>query len=180
MSIDWKFIGELEGYHLKGYVPDASGSQSGVTVATGVDLGQMPAADLDLMPPDLAKRLRRYVGLRGTYAREELDVHPLIVTDAEAAILNDLAQRRTLAPLRFAFEREAKARFDDQPSAFQTVVASVTYQYGSPWKRTPNFWARVVARDIPGMIACLSHFGDRYPTRRRKEADYLKSALMRA
>jgi Bacterial toxin homologue of phage lysozyme, C-term len=41
MAVDWKFIGTLEGAGiLKGYVPVSQTSNSGVTIATGVDLGQ--------------------------------------------------------------------------------------------------------------------------------------------
>ena len=52
-QIDWAFIGSLEGEAIpKGYVPSDS---SGVTVATGVDLGQraMP----ELVAPGLAAAL---------------------------------------------------------------------------------------------------------------------------
>ena len=38
--IDFTFIEKLEGYRLEGYVPDAENSQSGVTIASGFDLGQ--------------------------------------------------------------------------------------------------------------------------------------------
>ena len=45
--IDWHFIGELEGQSvLTGYVPDPEISASGVTIATGVDLGQLTPAEL--------------------------------------------------------------------------------------------------------------------------------------
>ena len=38
-NIDWNFISEREGSRiLTGYVPDAKGSKSGVTIATGFDL----------------------------------------------------------------------------------------------------------------------------------------------
>ncbi len=41
MAIDWDFISSLEGdQRLAGYVPAADVSESGVTIATGVDLGQ--------------------------------------------------------------------------------------------------------------------------------------------
>ena len=38
-NIDWDFILEQEGFRLKGYVPDAKNSKSGVTIASGFDLG---------------------------------------------------------------------------------------------------------------------------------------------
>ena len=46
--IDWDFIKEREGKAiLKAYVPDPHGSQSGVTVASGVDLGQQTREGLE-------------------------------------------------------------------------------------------------------------------------------------
>ena len=41
MRVNWKFIGEQEGAGVcTGYVPVAATSNSGVTIATGADLGQ--------------------------------------------------------------------------------------------------------------------------------------------
>jgi hypothetical protein len=45
--IDFNFISRLEGgRHTRGYVPNPETSRSGVTVGTGVDLGQMGDQDL--------------------------------------------------------------------------------------------------------------------------------------
>ena len=45
-NIDWDFITEQEGGRiLKGYLPDKK-SKSGVTIATGFDLGQRNESDL--------------------------------------------------------------------------------------------------------------------------------------
>lgn len=171
--IDWNFIAELEGIELHGYVPDPEGSQSGVTIAMGVDLGQMHEGELAALSPALAAKVRPYIGLRKHAALAALKAKPLKVTKPEAFALNNLAQRRILYPLRVRFLRDSGVSFDDQRDRFQTVVASVTYQYGSPWARTPNFWRSVVARDEGLMIGHLRNFRDKYPTRRNKEADYL-------
>jgi len=46
IDVDWGFISDREGGQvLTGYVPNASGSQSGVTIGTGVDLGQRSDVD---------------------------------------------------------------------------------------------------------------------------------------
>lgn len=45
MPVNWLFIGEQEGAGIReGYVPVANTSESGVTIGTGVDLGQRSAA----------------------------------------------------------------------------------------------------------------------------------------
>ena len=60
MAIDWRFISDLEGgQRLAGYVPDPTGSNSGVTAATGVDLGQMSSDDISTLDiPDTLKSKR--------------------------------------------------------------------------------------------------------------------------
>ena len=46
-SIDYSFLSELEGgSQTTGYVPAAGVSKSGVTIATGFDLGQRSEGDL--------------------------------------------------------------------------------------------------------------------------------------
>jgi Bacterial toxin homologue of phage lysozyme, C-term len=184
MAIDWTFIGTLEGQSiLKGYVPNASGSDSGVTIATGCDLGQLTPAKLDGfdIPAALKTRLRPYLGLRRQAAQDFLDDHPLEITAAEADALDAAVRAPIVDQLRSFYDgavAPGAARFDDLPDAAQTVIASVAFQYGSGLKtRTPHFWATVVAQDWPKAIAELRNFGDHYPTRRNKEADYLANAL---
>ena len=93
--IDWAFIGSLEGQSvLDGYVPDPNGSQSGVTVATGVDLGQMDKEALRALelPIALARKLAPYVGLKGATATMALASMPLSLTPDEAATLDGAAR----------------------------------------------------------------------------------------
>ncbi len=66
-DVDWAFISAREGGQvLKGYVPNATGSQSGVTISTGVDLGQRSESDIDALdiPADLKTKLKPYCGKR--------------------------------------------------------------------------------------------------------------------
>jgi hypothetical protein len=65
-DVDFGFISQLEGgQQLVGKVPNAQTSQSGVTVATGVDIGQMSVQGIDALdiPSDLKDKLRPYAGL---------------------------------------------------------------------------------------------------------------------
>jgi hypothetical protein len=59
----------------------------------------------------------------------------------------------------------------------QTVVASVAFQYGDLSLRTPNFWQQVTTENWQAALANLQDFGDKYPTRRNKEADLLAQWL---
>ena len=67
-----------------------------------------------------------------------------------------------------------KLEFGQLTDAQKTVITSVLFQYGSP-RRTPNFWRKVTNQDWAGAEAELRNFGDKYPTRRNKEADLLKN-----
>jgi hypothetical protein len=64
-KIDYDFISKLEGgRQTTGYVPDTNTSQSGVTIATGFDLGQRNENDLIALnlPQSLIDKLKPYLG----------------------------------------------------------------------------------------------------------------------
>jgi len=66
-KIDYDFISQLEGGRQTiGYVPDANTSQSGVTIATGFDLGQRNENDLIVLnlPQNLIDKFKPYLGKR--------------------------------------------------------------------------------------------------------------------
>ena len=71
MTINWNFIAEMEGRRqLSGYVPAATDSQSGVTIATGVDLGHRTLAEIQQWPISdrLKQTIEPYVSLLGSAA----------------------------------------------------------------------------------------------------------------
>lgn len=66
-KIDFSFISQLEGgQKLDGYVPAATKSKSGVTIATGFDLGARNEGDLRklLFSPSLIVKIKPYLGLK--------------------------------------------------------------------------------------------------------------------
>lgn len=173
MPIDWPWIATLEGgQRLAGYVPAADASQSGVTIATGFDLGQRTEADLLHLPDALGIKLSPYLQVRGRVAAEYLRAHPLTVTKAEADMLDAISQRDVTHLLRIRL-----AGFDHMPAGVQTISASVSLQYGDIRQRCPRLFALLSARDWHGVIEELDDFGDAYTTRRHKERDYLKAHL---
>lgn len=175
--IDWKFIAQLEGERLVGYVPDPVTSQSGVTIAAGVDLGQLTSTELALLPATLQTKLLPYLGLRQAAAERALALHPLSITTDEAQRLDAVARAADLAPLKIQYHHYAGEDFDALPDAVQTVAASVSFQYGAIWKRCPKFWVALTSQNVPLMIAELRDFGDQYETRRHREAVYLEGHL---
>ncbi len=66
-NIDWNFIAKEEGKRiLKGYVPLPDKSKSGVTIASGFDLGQHNESDLKglKLSAALMKKLKPYLLLK--------------------------------------------------------------------------------------------------------------------
>jgi len=179
-AIDFSFIARLEGGPAtRGYVPDAASSRSGVTIATGFDLGQRHLADLQALglEPGLVQRLTPYLGLIGQQAAARLAQLPLSVSPAEAEAIDEAYQLPFIERLAAAFTRAGGGDFAALPAAAQTVIASVAFQYGDLASRTPNFWKQVVARDWAAACANLRNFGDRYPTRRCQEATLLATLV---
>ena len=175
--MDFSFIQNLEGTENQGYVPkDKDGKvlgQSGVTIASGFDLGQRKNADLKGLPGDLIKKLQPYLGVKGQDALK-LNAKDLNLSDDEVAIVNKFAKNNSLEKLSSSFMKETGESFYNIPKEAQTVVASVAFQYGDLSKRTPKFWKAVTNGKWNDAIAELEDFGDKYDKRRNKEADLLR------
>lgn len=190
LAVDWRFISQREGGQaLNGYVPaDApGGTESGVTIATGVDLGQWSAAEIHAfeLDPALEAKLLPYADKRGDDAKVALRGTRLTLTSAEADALDAAAHGSLLRRVETAYDRDAvqagNARdFRDLPPEAQTVIASIATQYGPNLAgATPRFWAAVTGGRWTDAVAELRDFGDDYPSRRNVEADLLEQAIAR-
>jgi murein DD-endopeptidase MepM/ murein hydrolase activator NlpD len=180
--IDFAFISSCEGgQSLRATVPDADHSQSGVTVATGFDLGCRDARALQQLglSQDLRTRLSKYLGKQGSAAERFLATYPLTITQADADEI-DVASKKSAASTviksynRAVANKSGLLSFEQLPGEAQTVIASVAFQYGDLSERTPKFWKAVTAQRWKDVIEELLHFGDRYDTRREKEAALLR------
>lgn len=176
-NIDWSFISEKEGgQRLTGYVPDPRKSQSGVTIATGFDLGARNEADLRRLrlPQSLVSKLSPYLGLKRWRALSELQGRPLTITQREADLIDRASKGSALSRLTTAYNRASSTPFESLPREAQTVIASVAFQYGDLPAEAPTFWGHVIRQDWAAAINELENFGDGYPTRRRAEAVLLR------
>jgi len=175
--IDFEFIGKLEGFSLKGYVPNPETSRSGVTIASGFDIGQCSSNEVEnAFPDNLSSKLLPYVGKIKQDACSVLDSQQLEVTEEEASLINAYAHNTASDRLVNEWRAsDASMAFDELSVACQTVVASVAFQYGSLSRRTPNFWKQVTSGDWQGALKNLKNFGDKYATRRLQEAALLES-----
>ena len=178
-NIDFDFIHQLEGFSYKGYVPAPETSKSGVTVAAGFDIGQCSAQEITSnFTQELADKLLPYVGKIKQEACAALEHIPLTITDDDAKQITDFTTGTAVARLNNEWNNSASSlEFDQLATQCATVIASVAFQYGSLPKRTPNFWYQVTEGHWHDALANLRNFGDKYPTRRNKEADLLESWL---
>jgi len=172
-NIDWDFILSKEGFKTSGYVPDAENSNSGVTIASGFDLGQKNESDLQGLPDDIVSILKPYLGIKGADASSIAS--NLKVSEDQAKTINEFAKSKELVGLKDKWQQATGKSFDDLPMNEATVIASVAFQYGDLSSRTPNFWNQVTSGDWDSAVVNLNDFGDRYSTRRRSEAQYYES-----
>ena len=174
-NVDVVEIANYEGNKLEGYVPDAKGSKSGVTIASGLDLGARSVNDLKGLPENIITKLKPFLGLTGDKAVAR--AKELNITDEEAKIINTFAHKQSLTKLKKKWEKDSGQSFDLLSKEQATVLASVAFQYGNLKTETPTFYKLALAGDWQGVYEELIDFGDNYPTRRKKEAAYLKKYL---
>ena len=185
-KIDFSFISALEGgQHLKGYVPAAGVSKSGVTVGTGFDLGARNEADLKRLAlgAPLREKLKPYLGKKAADAKALIKKSPLTITQLEADEIDKAVKSAATKKLISAYDLAVgttSPKFASLIAAAQTVIASVSYQYGDLAKKAPKFWKAATAQDWPETIKILKNFGDAYRTRRGKEAALLEKATATA
>ena len=179
-NVDFNFIEDREGFKIIGYVPDAEGSKSGVTIASGFDLGARKLSDLNGLPEEIINKLEPYLGLKGNEAISK--AKQLKITREEGRIINKFAKKESLQKLEKKWNKDSEIKFNELSTEQATVLASVAFQYGSSFKRKDgtqmNFYKLALDNDWQGVYDELVDFGDRYPTRRKEEAkllfEYLK------
>lgn len=181
IDIDLDFLGELEGYETKGYVP-GKGKKSGVTIGIGIDLGQQSEKGLlDAgLTPDTVRKLKPYLGLKGDSARAKLKKHPLVLDDETTKYITRNVINDNIDKLREKFNKGSDTKFEDLTRAQQTVVFSVTHQYGLDG--APKFFRKAqggkwnaVKDELLNFVSkeAIARGVEAYPTRRKKEADFL-------
>lgn len=184
-KVDFKFISQLEGGRATtGYVPAAGVSSSGVTIATGFDLGQRNIVDIKALglSAALVEKLKPYLDKKRLEAVTFLKQKALVITSAEAEQIDKAVKKSLLSKAKLKYFSSAhnsrKLHFDSLPAEAQTVIASVAFQCGASLDvRVPKFWQAVSSQNWGETIKILNSFGDAYPSRRRKEADLLKKLI---
>ncbi len=148
---------------------------SGVTVGTGLDLGQQGTDDLRRMGVSaaLAARLSPYLGKRRMDAVAVLAAAPLTLTDAECDALDEAAHTDYIARAAALYDAEAVMPFRDCPREAQAVIVSLFYQLGAGGTAYPVAWRALCAGDWPAASRELQHGFARYANRRADEGRLL-------
>ena len=185
----FEFLRDVEGFKASGYVPqDRRGNpieNSGVTIATGLDLGQQDEDSLRRMnlSDELISIFRPYLGLKRGEAQRFLLDNPLRLTAEQATFVEESLMSHDferMSDLWNSTQREEDGiRWDQLDPEKQTVMLSVFRQYGNLPRRTPKFWRSATQGRWNDTVSELRNFGDEYKTRRNKEADLLEAALSR-
>lgn len=167
-----------EGFTLNGVVPNPKKSQSGVTVGSGVDLGQMSKAEIMTAPISRATRekLVQYAGKKGLAAAEYLRANPLTVSHDEAERLTNWKIEEKVATTKRVYERYTGSPFADLPKDAKTALMSVVYHGYAP-HRAPIFWAAIKDGRWADAVKELKDFRDDYDSRHEREAERLQRAI---
>ena len=205
MSVDIAYIGKflnedgVEGpRQTRGYIPARPGNfygkpsqdparytaigASGVTIATGCDLGQTDAAELKAygVPNSLIEKLSPYLRLSSGKAIYKLSKMPLTITEHEAETLDDCIHNGELNKyIRPNYDRNSTVKFDDLPKQAQTVIFSMCYQLGCSGikRRAPRTWYFLINQMWADASNELIYGFRDYKGRRRLEGLLLKEIV---
>lgn len=151
---------------------------SGVTVATGCDWGQTDPQTLKAygVSSSTIETLRLYLGAKKAAAIALLAQHPITISDAMAAELDNAIHggylRKYVIP---AFEKASSVSFESLPKQAQAVIMSVCFQKGCGGVRRdwPKLWGYLTACNWPAAANELRTGFSEYTVRRRREGALL-------
>ena len=92
-------------------------------------------------------------------ASHYLKQHPLSISDVEAQSINASVKSRLVESLMSKYDSDSDVSFTAIPSRWQTVIASVEFQYGSLQKNVPHFWLMILSKIGIGVCqtSCRDH-----------------------
>jgi hypothetical protein len=186
-KIDLKFLDDQEGgQYLHGYVPELG--KSGVTIATGFDLGQHREYDLAVsykLPPALLIKLMPYLGMKGEQANLFLIERPLEISKQEADLIDRNIMDWFCARLMSNYDKSMYRRecpptirkFVDLPPGVQTAMYSLVFNMGVNTKKYPRAWHFFNKNWWEWLYKEFYNFGhkmDSLNDRRKREGDLVK------
>jgi len=148
--INYEFISEILGRYEgngidRGYIPCICGTwyggnepdkgaalgASGVTIATGFDLGQQTREGLLEMGISITTTavLEPYIGLKREQAIQKLKEIPFTITKEMVIEIDSAVKKHYINETAYKFGKEA---FEAAPKEVQAVATSLIYQFGAP------------------------------------------------
>jgi GH24 family phage-related lysozyme (muramidase) len=183
-DIDFAFISRVEGrQQLEGYVPQRNGTaigRSGVTIATGFDIGQHNAYDLNRIfgrgegNADLITSFTPYLELIRDAAIAFLAENPLTITQEQADRTDAAVMAQMVPRVANSYNSATGGNFDQLPDQAQTVVFSLGYQFG-PNGIPEDVMNMINNGNYSGAADALVNMGrSGYADRRTQEANLLR------
>jgi GH24 family phage-related lysozyme (muramidase) len=169
------------GQQLKAYPPPARGS--GVTVATGIDLGQRSAGELRNLgiSESLLDKVKPYLGKRDDEARRALKTKPLELSEQEANELDTVISSQISRDISNLYAESTGQDLASLPEEARTVVESLAYNFGPALdKKIPTIWKAITKGDWAQVAERLRTTKWKQPellSRRNQEADLLESMM---
>ncbi|MEM8940484.1 MAG: pesticin C-terminus-like muramidase, partial [Bacteroidota bacterium] len=130
--------------------------RSGVTIATGFDIGQQNAYGIKKIfksEPELISKYLPYVDKIKEDAISFLENNPLSITKEQAQKTDELIkedQKNTVIRKYNSYDMPYK--FESQPTGIQTVVMSVSFQYGAYSKHLTDMWKALQEDNVSDLI----------------------------
>ena len=167
------YIGDLD---PAGYIPMGA---SGVTIATGCDLGHRSAKEFSRwgLDPDIIQLYQPYLGLKKKAALEQLHQFPLTIS-LQSALETDRATHRGYLHEHVlpVYARHSSLAFEDLPRQAQAVIMSLCFHLGPTGASTgaPITFNALARGDWETASHELKTGFRRYPGRRRMEGQLLE------
>ncbi len=151
---------------------------SGVTIATGCDLGQTDVPTLHAygLSDAIVNSLIPYIGLKTSRAIVKLAQLPLSISPDAAAEIDHCVHRGYLDRyVRPAYGKASDTNFDDLPKQAQAVIFSCCFQKGCGGVRRdwPKLWGYLTRQDWSKATHELKYGFTQYKARRRIEGELL-------
>ena len=175
------FLETLEGFKLKGYVPEDDDMSSGVSILNGIDLAYRKSKTMlkKGISKELNNKLKKYYGLKGKKAHDFLAKNPLILNEDEG---NEIGSIFTVGYLKLCIKELKKAdlTFFDLANikwTIPTIVFSRMWQ--DSWskfvKGNPSFTNSLQSFDIQLIHDKTEKFYSKgkFANRLKKEAQFL-------
>jgi hypothetical protein len=176
-NVDWDFIKTNEGFETTGYVPmNKDGTvkgQSGVTIASGFDLGSRTKESLKGLPENIIQKLEPFLGLKRDAAVQK--AAELSLSVEEANTVDQWVKKDTIDLLETSWKKATGKSFSTLPKHKATPIVDVVFNHGLTQTKSYSFWDQVTKDDWVSAEANLRNFGEKDPDlqpRRTRGADY--------